>query len=82
LRAVVLEKEISDFYDVLSLNTMIFSDENKENKHKSYDVTAVMKLLKYQQKNNLTTIETAKIFNLSRNTVSAWKRKINITPII
>jgi hypothetical protein len=80
LYSLILEKEIADCYDVLRLNKLIFGAENTVNKHKSYDVTAVMKVLKYQQENNLTNIETAKRFNLSRNTVSAWKRKVSITP--
>jgi len=75
LRAIVLEKEINDFYDVLSLNKMIFGDENKENKHKSYDPSTITKVLQYQVENNLTNVETAQKFNLSRNTVSAWKKR-------
>lgn len=78
LRAVVLEKEINDFYDVLSLNKIIFGDENKGNKHKSYDSSTITKVLNYQQENNISNIETAKKFNLSRNTVSAWKKRINL----
>lgn len=39
-----------------------------------------MKVLKYQEENKLTNIETAKIFNLSRNTVSAWKKRVSLTP--
>lgn len=76
LRTVVLEREINDFYDVLSLNKMIFGDENKENKHKSYDSSTITKVLKYQQENKLSNIETAQKFNLSRNTVSAWKKRV------
>lgn len=76
LHTIVLEREITDFYDVLSLNKLIFGDENKENKHKSYDPSTITKVLKYQEENNLTNVETAKKFNLSRNTVSAWKKKI------
>lgn len=77
LRTVVLEKEIIDFYDVLSLNKMIFGDEIKENKHKSYDSSTISKVLKYQRENKLSNIETAQKFNLSRNTVSAWKKRVN-----
>jgi len=61
-------------------NQLYRNAESTVNKHKSYDVTAVMKVLKYQEENKLTNIETAKIFNLSRNTVSAWKRKVSLTP--
>ncbi|MEG0915987.1 MAG: helix-turn-helix domain-containing protein [Myroides sp.] len=76
LRAIVLEKEINDFYDVLSLHKMIFGDENKVNKHKSYDPSTITKVLKYQQENKLSNIETAQKFNLSRNTVSAFKKRV------
>lgn len=81
LRAIVLEKEINDFYDVLSLNKMIFGDENKENKHKSYDSSTITKVLKYQQENKLSNIETAQKFNLSRNTVSAWKKRVSYSNV-
>ena len=77
LHTIVSEKEINDFYDVLNLNKIIFGDENKENKHKSYDPSTITMVLKYQQENNLSNIETARKFNLSRNTVSAWKKKAN-----
>lgn len=76
LRRIVLEKEVIDFYDVLSLNKLIFGEEIKKNKHKSYDPSTIMKILHYQKENNLNNIETARKFNLSRNTVTAWKKKI------
>lgn len=81
LCSLILTKEISDFYDVLRINKLIFGTDNKTNKHKSYDIVTVMKVLKYQKDNNLTNIETARKFNLSRNTVSAWKRKMRSVTI-
>ena len=77
LHTIVLEREINDSYDVLSLNKLIFGDKNRENKHKSYDPSTITKVLKYQEENNLSNIETARKFNLSRNTVSAWKKRVN-----
>lgn len=77
LHTIVLEKEITDFYDVLNLNRLIFGDEIKENKHKSYDQSTIIKVLNYQKDNNLSNLETAKKFNLSRNTVSAWKKRVS-----
>lgn len=77
LRTIVLEREITDFYDVLSLNKLIFGDENKENKHKSYDPSTISKVLQFQEENNLSNIETARKFNLNRNTVSARKKRVN-----
>jgi len=81
LHTIVSEKEINDFYDVLSLNKIIFGTENKENKHKSYDSSTIKKVLNYQQENNLSNIETARKFNLSRNTVTAWKKKLEVISI-
>lgn len=77
LRTIVLEREITNFYDVLSLNKLIFGDENTENKHKSYDSSTITKILNYQKQNKLSNVEIAQKFNLSRNTVSAWKKKIS-----
>lgn len=79
LHRIVLERDINDFYDVLSLNKLIFGEENKDNKHKSYDPSTIKKVLNYQQENNLTNIETARRFNLSRNTVTAWKKKVKLS---
>ena len=81
LHTIVLEREINDSYDVLSLNRLIFGDENKENKHKAYDPSTITKVLKYQEENNLSNIETARKFNLSRNTVSAWKKRVEFSNI-
>ena len=73
------QREINEFYDVLSLNKMIFGYESKENKHKSYDSSTITKVLTYQKENNLSNVEVAQKFNLSRNTVSAWKKRMNFT---
>ena len=77
LYTIVSEREINNSYDVLSLNRLIFGNENKENKHKSYDPSTISKVLKFQEENNLSNIETARKFNLNRNTVSARIKRVN-----
>lgn len=78
LKRIVLEKQLTNYHDVLVLNKLIFGEEIKENKHKSYDSLTIVKVLDYQKEHNLSNLETAATFNLSRNTVSAWKKKVNV----
>ena len=65
--------------DVITLNAKIFKLNDKETldfnqKHKSYDQETILQILTYQNKEKLNNIQLANHFNLSRNTVSKWKR--------
>lgn len=65
--------------DIIKLNTIIFSDATKENillnqQHRSYDRSAILKILDYQKRNNLNNMQLANKFKLSRNSVSKWKK--------
>lgn len=73
------KKELS-FLDVIDLNKKLFgkSDSYSENfnqKLKSYDRPSILRILDYQREHKLTNLQLAKHFNLSRNTVSAWKKR-------
>lgn len=66
--------------DVIRLNESIFTDEykkdqNKNQKYKSYDKAAIIKILTYQKKNCLNNLQLSNHFKLSRNTVTKWKKK-------
>lgn len=60
LRAIVLQREINDFYDVLSLNKMIFGDESKENNHKTASI--ISKEAEKEIVKNLEVFERKKQF--------------------
>lgn len=79
--APLLNKNEISAMDVLSLNEMVFgkTDESQiiNRKHKSYDYESIIKILDYQKKNELTNIEISRQFDLSRNTISKWKREFS-----
>lgn len=77
-KAILLKKQLSTI-DIIELNRRIFSPENSEEtkinqKHRSYDRTAIIQMLNYQRENGLNNTELAKHFSLSRNSVAKWKK--------
>ncbi|MGI9650770.1 helix-turn-helix domain-containing protein [Chryseobacterium sp. RLHN22] len=65
--------------DIVDLNNRIFGlkDKNAINfnqKHKSYDHETIIHILTYQQKEKLNNTQLASYFNLSRNTVTKWRK--------
>ena|SRR5690606_6112148 len=69
--------------DVITLNQKIFDAPQKENfdinqKFKSYNSEMIYKILNYQKTHQLNNSQLAKHFNLSRNTVTAWKKKYQV----
>ncbi|AZB27394.1 helix-turn-helix domain-containing protein [Chryseobacterium bernardetii] len=77
-RKILNKKELMPI-DIIKLNQIIFGIGNKEIKsfnqqHKSYDKKSINAILDHQKKYELNNIQLAKQFNLSRNTVSRWKK--------
>ena len=67
--------------DVIFLNNIIFgkSESNEGNqKLRSYDANAILYILEYQKKNNLSNSQLALHFRISRNTIAKWK-KLNLS---
>ncbi|WP_312553773.1 helix-turn-helix domain-containing protein [Empedobacter brevis] len=61
--------------DVIKINKRLFGSSNNMNgKYRSYIESDIVKILDYQIKNKLNNTQLAKHFNLSRNTVSKWKK--------
>jgi len=76
----ILEKNKLTTLDILKLNDIISDAHNcivcKSNqKHKSYDSETIIKILEYQKKNKIANYQTAIYFNMSRNTITKWKKK-------
>lgn len=74
----ILDQQQLSVLDIIKLNTIIFGAKNKDSqefnqKHRSYDMDSIKKILDYQKKNNLNNTELSKKFNMSRNTVAKWK---------
>ena len=74
-----LQKEQFSIMDVITLNSKIFKLNDKDTlafnqKHKSYDEPTILKMLNYQKQQGLNNVELANHFNLSRNTVTKWRK--------
>ena len=74
-----LQKENLSIMNVIELNDKIFGLKDRDTiifnqKHKSYDQETILQILTYQVKEKLNNVQLANHFNLSRNTISKWKR--------
>ncbi|RLJ32224.1 hypothetical protein CLU97_1673 [Chryseobacterium sp. 7] len=75
----ILEKENLSILDVIHLNELLFDSTLSDSKIinqrlRSYDKNSILEILAYQKKKGLNNIQLAKHFNLSRNTITKWKR--------
>lgn len=76
----LLSKNNLSTLDIIEISRILFNKITKENfsfnqKHHSYDRSAIIEILEYQKKNRLNNSELARHFNLSRNTVTKWKNR-------
>lgn len=74
-----LEKDHLMTYDVLKLSLMITGKDDDETRsfnarHKSYDTTTILRILDHQKKYKCSNLQLASYFNLSRNTVTKWRK--------
>ncbi|NMR34562.1 helix-turn-helix domain-containing protein [Chryseobacterium aquaticum] len=65
--------------EIIKINVIIFGkgdyETHKQNQmHKSYDEKTILHILKYQKDHKCNNIDLAKKFDLSRNTITKWKR--------
>lgn len=73
----LLNKENLSVLEIIQINRKIFGNtiESAFNqKHKSYDENTILKILQYQKDYHCSNTELAQHFNLSRNTVTRWKK--------
>jgi len=75
----LLKKEKLTVLDIIRLNTIIFGTCNREiiklnQKHRSYDKQAILDILAFQKENDLSNVDLALKFRISRNTVARWKK--------
>lgn len=65
--------------DVIKLNQKIFGNQDKETaafnqSHRSYSKKAIIEILEYQRKKDLSNSQLALQLKMSRSTISKWKR--------
>ncbi|QBA19806.1 helix-turn-helix domain-containing protein [Chryseobacterium indologenes] len=75
----ILSKPVFSVKDVIAINNILFPKANKQTefanqRHRSYDKTAILEILSYQKNNKLNNAELARYFKLSRNTIAKWKK--------
>lgn len=72
----ILEKRELTVLDILELNKLIFNTEKIDinQRHRSFDETAILQILDHQKRHNLNNTQLAQRFKLSRNTVTKWKK--------
>ncbi|MGR3853776.1 helix-turn-helix domain-containing protein [Chryseobacterium indologenes] len=75
----LLQKNNLTILDIFKLNQIILEDEDQNlwqcnQKHKSYNKETVLEILEYQIKNKLNDTELSVHFQLSRTTISRWKK--------
>lgn len=74
------EKELS-VSEVLKFNKLVFGKEaamNGNGKFRSYDKETILSILHYQKQNYCSNSELARIYNVSRNSISAWKKVFKV----
>ncbi|WP_282630565.1 helix-turn-helix domain-containing protein [Empedobacter sedimenti] len=70
-----LLKEDMTSLDVIKISKILNSNfDNYNQKHKSYDLDSILKILEFQKSHNLTNILVAEKFKISRNSIAKWKK--------
>ncbi len=77
----ILKKEKLSHLDIIKLNNLIFEHEHNSfsinQRYRAYNSETILEILDYQAKNCLNNSELAAHFNLSRNTITKWKKYFN-----
>jgi DNA-binding transcriptional regulator YiaG len=61
--------------DVIKISEILNTNKDLDNqKHKSYDLNSILKILDYQKSHHLTNIQISQKYKISRNTVAKWKK--------
>lgn len=73
-RELLMKSHLSAM-EILDLNQRIFGKLEKINqKYRSYNKSDILQILDYQKRYNLNNKQLAIHFNISRNSVTKWKR--------
>ncbi|WP_278351622.1 helix-turn-helix domain-containing protein [Chryseobacterium gleum] len=64
--------------DILKFNQLIFGEPEftvgfNNQRLRSYDKESILKILRYQKKNELSNLQLSHHFKISRNTITKWK---------
>ena len=71
----ILQNSNLSHFEILYLSEYIFG-KSDNNKHKSYNLETIKNIIEYQKINNLSNFEISKIFKISRNSLTKWKKML------
>ncbi|GEN69169.1 hypothetical protein [Chryseobacterium rhizosphaerae] len=79
----ILAKDEWKIKDILQLDKILFigteDDEIEFNKkHRFYDESSILDILRFQKEKGYNNGELASHFNISRNTITKWKRLFKV----
>ncbi|WP_426479157.1 helix-turn-helix domain-containing protein [Chryseobacterium sp. CBSDS_008] len=78
----ILKKNKLSHLDIIKLNNLIFEAEHNSfsvnQRYKAYNSETIIEILNYQSKKGLNNSEVAAHFNLSKNTITKWKKYYKI----
>ncbi|WP_312994684.1 helix-turn-helix domain-containing protein [Chryseobacterium flavum] len=75
----ILKKKMLSAIDIMELNNRIFGtkDQNLKKinqKLRSYNESDILRILDYQRNHRMNNLQVAKLFGLSKNTLTKWRR--------
>ncbi|MDQ1805092.1 helix-turn-helix domain-containing protein [Chryseobacterium sp. CKR4-1] len=70
----ILDKEVLIALDIMVLDKIIFGHKCYNQKYRSYDENTILEILKYQKSHNYNNTQLANYFQISRNTVTRWRK--------
>lgn len=77
----ILKKKELSYLDIIKLNNLIFENEKNSfgvnQQYRAYNSDTILEILDYQARNGLSNSELAVHFQLSKNTLTKWKKYIN-----
>lgn len=76
----ILKKKSLTVLDIIEINTLLFQKQQRDSnminqKFRAYDKSTIFQILDFQKMNGLNNKQLALHYNLSRNTVTKWKKQ-------
>lgn len=81
---LILQKKDWNTLDVIRIDQILFGKQRPKEtlhfnkKHRAYDIESIKFLIDYQKKNKLSNKEMANTYELSRNTLTKWKKIFDV----
>ncbi|UOU98322.1 hypothetical protein MUU74_17750 [Chryseobacterium daecheongense] len=82
----LFSKKVLTVIDIIELSQILSSESSEDafefnQRHRSYDESAISHILKYQREARLSNLQLAKHFGMSRNTISKWRKNQSLSQV-